>query len=343
MTTTYLPHILGTDSVSVLTSSGMRAVPKTHPNYEAIREALRVKEFDKVLPLLDIPKALEEASDGEVRVVNGLVKFRGRVIDDAFTSRLLRTQAEGFDVQPMLNFLTRLQRNPSMTARRELALFIQHADIPITEDGYFLAWKRVKEDYTSIYDSSTDHSVGKTVEVPRQAVDDDRNNTCSYGLHFAAYGYLDSYASSYGNRTITLKVDPADVVAIPKDYNNMKGRAWRYIVVGEIDKTVTATDMNSAVTDKGASFTHPELDTETDPEDEADLFDDPNLVFVKEESGIRFYDFDGQEVRIWCDHLGHRMVSIVNDAHETITIDTAHSDLNNAENVALNRCQTLFM
>lgn len=30
-----------------------------------------------------------------------------------------------------------------------------------------------------------------------------------------------------------LKINPADVVAIPSDYNNTKGRTWKYEVVGE--------------------------------------------------------------------------------------------------------------
>ena len=32
-----------------------------------------------------------------------------------------------------------------------------------------------------------------------------------------------------------LKINPADVVSIPSDYNNSKGRACRYEVIGEID------------------------------------------------------------------------------------------------------------
>jgi hypothetical protein len=31
-----------------------------------------------------------------------------------------------------------------------------------------------------------------------------------------------------------VKINPADVVSIPSDYDNTKGRTWRYEVVGEI-------------------------------------------------------------------------------------------------------------
>jgi hypothetical protein len=31
-----------------------------------------------------------------------------------------------------------------------------------------------------------------------------------------------------------VKINPADVVSIPSDYNNAKGRTWKYEVVGEV-------------------------------------------------------------------------------------------------------------
>jgi hypothetical protein len=33
---------------------------------------------------------------------------------------------------------------------------------------------------------------------------------------------------------MVVKINPADVVSIPNDYSNTKGRTWRYEVVGEI-------------------------------------------------------------------------------------------------------------
>jgi hypothetical protein len=35
--------------------------------------------------------------------------------------------------------------------------------------------------------------------------------------------------------TVRLAFNPADVVSIPSDYNDTKGRTWRYIVVGELE------------------------------------------------------------------------------------------------------------
>jgi hypothetical protein len=69
--------------------------------------------------------------------------------------------------------------------------------------------------------------------MPREQVDKDRNNTCSVGLHFCSKDYLSSYGGASGH-TMIVKINPADVVSIPSDYDNTKGRTWKYEVVGEI-------------------------------------------------------------------------------------------------------------
>jgi hypothetical protein len=73
--------------------------------------------------------------------------------------------------------------------------------------------------------------------MERNQVDDDKDRTCSTGLHFCSQDYLPSFGSAQGNRVVIVKINPADVVSIPSDYNNAKGRACRYEVVGEIGNT----------------------------------------------------------------------------------------------------------
>jgi hypothetical protein len=79
-----------------------------------------------------------------------------------------------------------------------------------------------------------DNSVGKIVEMERNEVDDNKDQTCSTGLHFCSQDYLPHFGNGYDSRVVILKINPADVVSIPSDYNNAKGRACRYEVVGEI-------------------------------------------------------------------------------------------------------------
>ncbi|MCL2312787.1 MAG: hypothetical protein FWC41_09945 [Firmicutes bacterium] len=125
-------------------------------------------------------------------------------------------------------FLRNMLENPYIDATHELYLYCKNMDFEITEDGCFLAYKNVREDLSSIHDGGkTKHIIGQYTEV--ENFDTDRNKTCSTGLHFAAKGYLNSYV---GSTTIVVKVNPKDVVAIPTDYNHMKGRCKRYMTVG---------------------------------------------------------------------------------------------------------------
>jgi hypothetical protein len=105
--------------------------------------------------------------------------------------------------------------------------------LPITPDGHFLAYKKVKVDYKDCYSGTMDNSVGQVVEMERNRVDDDKDRTCSTGLHFCSREYLNHFG---GERVVIVKINPRDVVSIPADYNNTKGRACRYEVIDEIDK-----------------------------------------------------------------------------------------------------------
>jgi hypothetical protein len=121
--------------------------------------------------------------------------------------------------------------NPSYRSVQELYGFLEKNNLPITPDGYFLAYKRVRDDYTDCHTGTMDNSIGKTVSMERNQVDDDQNNTCSQGLHFCSQGYLKHFG---GARTIIVKINPRDVVSIPTDYDNSKGRACKYQVIGEV-------------------------------------------------------------------------------------------------------------
>jgi hypothetical protein len=103
--------------------------------------------------------------------------------------------------------------------------------VPLTDDGCFLAYKAVRNDYLDCYTGKVDNSVGQTPMMPRKAVDPDRRNQCSQGYHFCSLGYLASFS---GNKIMAVKVNPKDVVAIPEDYNYTKGRTWKYEVVYEV-------------------------------------------------------------------------------------------------------------
>jgi hypothetical protein len=140
---------------------------------------------------------------------------------------------QGLPFDPMMKFLSNLMGNPSKRAVDELYDFLEAGELPITEDGCFLAFKNVRSDYKDIHSGTFDNSVGKVCEMSRNRVCDNKDQTCSSGLHFCSIAYLPSFSDSGGGKTMILKINPADVVSIPSDYNNTKGRCCRYEVVAE--------------------------------------------------------------------------------------------------------------
>lgn len=202
-------------------------------------------------------------------------------LHEAITARVIKMSEQGFDPQPMINFISNLYSNPSKVAVDELFLFIEQSELPITEDGSFIAYKIVRQDYLDIYSGKMDNSVGNTLSMPRNMVDDNRNNTCSQGLHFCSRNYLRHYGSGSrgADRCLLVKINPMDVVSIPSDYNNAKGRTWLYEVVGEIEgnwrDTLPTEDYTTAsvVGNDGQTYSDEDEDFDEDYLEDEDEYD----------------------------------------------------------------------
>jgi hypothetical protein len=240
MTTPSVSYNITSSTITAVVGFVPRVIPKSHPNFEAIREALLNGTDEKsLLPLLDIPKAIENFTDGEVVVKNGKLFFRGYEVRNTLAKLILSFIKEGKEAgaAPFKAFLVKAFNNPDPRAALDLYDWVVHSGLPITPDGDILAWKAVREDYGSIHSGGRgkkfDHRVGNTVEQDRSECDANPDRTCSTGLHFCAASYLPSFASG-GSRIVAVKISPTDVVAFPRDYGWAKGRACRYQVVGEV-------------------------------------------------------------------------------------------------------------
>jgi hypothetical protein len=227
-------YIIQGDNIVIVIDGTPHTINKTHLSYSKIVDAIKASDWVSVKELINPTKRLVNFSRGNVAVVNGEMLWRGQVFHNALATRMIQMLEDGFDVAPLVEFMHNLMKNPSKRAVDELYGFLEKNSLPITPDGCFLAYKRVRGDYKDCYTGTMDNSVGKVVEMERNMVDDNRDNTCSTGLHFCSHSYLASFS---GERTVIVKINPADVVSIPSDYNNAKGRACRYEVVGEVAQT----------------------------------------------------------------------------------------------------------
>ena len=199
-------------------------------NYATIEELLT--------PLNTIKRIAESEGDyfecndeGEITCTIEGIPFQ-LPTDLSLTVLELYKAAKSLD--PLLNFVRKLASNPRRETINEVWSFISECGMSLTPDGNFLAYKNVNHDFTSVWDGKTENNPGTIVRMRRSDVQHNPDITCSHGLHFAAWGYLSFYAP--GRKTVLLSIDPADVVSIPSDYNNMKGRACKYLVVREVEQ-----------------------------------------------------------------------------------------------------------
>ena len=217
----------------VLNNKSYQVLPD-HINYKMILEALPTATSDELLEIVDIEKAVASFSDGLVEIKNGQVTYEGEAVHGSISKRILEFMSKGLPFQPLVIFLKNLMENPSMQSQKELYDFLEHESLPITEDGYFLAYKAVRSDYMDKYRGTFDNHVGNVCEMTRSKVDDDRSRGCSNGLHAGALNYVAGYGSVESNdKIVIVKINPKDVVSVPSDCNYEKLRTCRYEVVGE--------------------------------------------------------------------------------------------------------------
>ncbi|AMO44152.1 rIIB lysis inhibitor [Ruegeria phage vB_RpoS-V10] len=236
----FFPNNVSDQSISVFFAGGMRSIPASDPGFAELSAHLALGEHDyeTVERLVDKPKMIARLSEGLVQVIGSTVYYKGTPAHSTIAYRLLDILNAGQNAQVWARFLERVMANPSARSRQCLYEFLDAWKAPLTEDGCFITFKRVRADYRDIHSGKFDNSPGQTVEVSRDEVDDDPDETCSYGLHVAATSYLGHhYVSSPSYNTIACKVDPADVVAVPRDYGSAKMRVCKYVVLGDAEES----------------------------------------------------------------------------------------------------------
>ena len=281
-------------------------INKTHPNFLQIKELIKLGEWEKVPSLLDLSSAVKKylSEHKDVELKDGVILFKGKVLENLITRRTLELMKEGFSFKHLLNFIEKLQNNPSYRAVQELYKFLEHQSLPITEDGCFLAYKAVRNDYKDIFSGTIDNSVGKVVEITRNMVDEDKARHCSHGLHVGAIKYVKQYGHFNDgqipeghNRLLVVKVNPADAVCVPEDHNCTKLRVCKYEVVGEIDNLQKILD--------SVVYTKENIPMEADC-DSLDFFDDLHSDEIDEADDVSCFDnlYDCEKEECQCELTG---------------------------------------
>ena len=216
---------------------------------------------------------------------NGTVFVDSHALPRVLGNRLFDLAECGLisQAQALRNFWNNCRQNPDERAQTDLYAFLEHNGIPITPDGCFIAYRSVRRnddgDLVDSYTGTMLNNPGCEVKKKREECDPDPDKTCSRGLHVAAF----EYASGWSEVLLNVKVHPADVVAIPKDYNGQKMRVCRFVV--DSINSETASD-GKVIKDPifGVCDDQDDEDWEDDEDNEDDLLDQ---LFEDDDNGYQ--------------------------------------------------------
>ena len=227
-------------------------------------EAYKVNDWDAFIGCVNPTIRLKSlyASYEGIEVKDGNLYVFDEPVHSTLATRVLSFLEAGLDCVHLFKFILKLNLNPSKRAVDELYTFLEHRALPITDNGNFLAYKAVREDYSDKYSGKFINTIDAVLEMPRNKVDDDKNVGCSYGFHAGTVEYAKDFMGREGHLMI-VEINPADVVSIPTDCQFQKLRTSKYKVVGEYE--IDLTDPLYA-----SRF-------ETDQDDDVDLWSDDEV------------------------------------------------------------------
>ena len=240
------------NSLTAVINNKVYSADSTHPNWSGIMDAVRANNDNALISAINVRQTVANFVSGKVRVVGNEVLFGDMQIGGVVVDRLLNFIAEKIPAEPIVKFIENLYSNPSQRAVTELYTFLEHKNLPITPNGNFLAYKGIQTNWYSITSGKLTllqgtadsgghifNGVGETVECVRNQVDDNRDNTCSTGIHAGSMEYATSFGA--GGRVVIVEINPKDVVSIPSDCNGQKLRTCKYKIVGEYQGALNST------------------------------------------------------------------------------------------------------
>lgn len=208
--------------------------------YSAVKEMVHNQNWRELESFLNPEKKFEKTEIGTmVTYEAGVLHYNGKPLHEAAYTAIFNHLSGIIPLSNVLNYIANIMECDNYTMLNELHLFLSsNEELPITEDGAFLAYRVVQNDYYSKHpnpDGTRNRNcVGDVVDMDRKYVNPDRRETCDSGLHFCSLSYVPKYGCNNDDRVMIVKIYPQDVVAIPYDYNNSKGRCCKYEVIGEV-------------------------------------------------------------------------------------------------------------
>ena len=241
-------------------------VTSEHMSYSDLFEAFKNNDAEAFVRLYDVKQRVESyCTDGVGVVVDGeRVLYNGVELNNAIVDTIKNMMRHDLDPAPMVKFLERAinMGGGSYRVLHELWNFIEACGLTVTEDGCFLAYKTVNDDYTDKYSGRFENVVGAEHRMPRFEVDDNCERHCSHGFHVGGLAYAGpgGWYNGPNDKVLICKVAPEDVVSVPTDHSFQKLRCCAYTVVGEYVEPLDKTVYSGRV---GDTYSRPQSDVES--------------------------------------------------------------------------------
>lgn len=219
--------------LNIFCNGEVHSVAPDHANYQQIIDKLTKGEYSGIESLLNTAKAITEYSFGKIVVRNGQVFYGEHEVRNTLVDRIIFAMNAGEDYERFIKFLDKLLDNPSNNAVNQLYDFLKHYDLKISADGDFYAYKAISGTWKDKWTGKIDNSVDAKPSMPRSMVCEDPHMCAGPGLHCGSILYASTYGSQNYDKMVVVKVNPANVVSIPRDSDYQKCRTSGYEVVSE--------------------------------------------------------------------------------------------------------------
>jgi len=273
--------IISNTTLTILPTSGQATVVSAdHPKFAMIRDAVSYGEWERALkmanPAPEITKTFAGHLNGHnvtIDRITNQITIDSHPLPDLVTQKALDFVSRGLSIDSVACFLSRLANNPSYQSRLQALLFLERTGFALMSTGHVLGYRGLTTNWLDRHSYSVNNQPGRQgwISMARQQVDDDRDVACSTGYHIGSFEYANNWRA--GGKLIVCAVDPADIVAVPKDHNDEKMRVCRYLPVAEC---YTKLDVNVVWQPETIPGSKIDVDDLTEL---ADYLDDEDLPF----------------------------------------------------------------
>jgi len=246
---------------------------KSDDKYPAVLEAVTTNDYDALNKLIVTETSIkeniqsflsdtningmfdvdDEALKIKIDIVDKMLMCNGKKFGGKLSLEFIQYAAQNdvTNIAQFKRFIYNCSLNPSSNSVNELYDFVIKNALKVTPSGSVLLYKWVRDNYFDQHTGKFDNHPGKTVWMDRSKVNDNRNETCSNGLHLCSFGY-----SKFSQRLLICELHPKNAVSIPSDYNQSKMRCCEYSVLLDVTEYYSEMLSKGDYLSKGTTFHH---------------------------------------------------------------------------------------